>query len=346
MNNRSIKNKISLMILIMLFFTMLTSCVITPTPAKDVEVIKSVYQYNTALYANDDGSDGFFVKREVGEVIGCYLVGWNEETNKIDTSMIGAGHLIFDVEDEHLKQYEINDFELLSVYIDLYYYVYFSANDKIYEYVLEYNSFLPGDFSYVNFREVNPLMDGFNRVITTPYDSVMIGKDDESILDNVDNESLINIYGSHYLYLNEENHLIYTNSSKTKPVVYPIIEEETNIVHSIMNNNYAIVLTSNNKIYKFQYSDLSIDVIDVVNPEFMISNMNNNYFAIVDEGKIKIYNYMLELISEVIPTQPISEIVGICLEYKGSIKNKKLILSLSYLTDNVLYRTVDEIKLS
>ena len=45
---------------------------------------------------------------------------------------------MFDINDEHLQTNGIKDFEILNVYIDTYYYVYISSNDKVYEYVLDY----------------------------------------------------------------------------------------------------------------------------------------------------------------------------------------------------------------
>lgn len=343
---RFIRYKISLILLIGLVF-LLTSCVIISNPKPDIEVIKATNQYNTALFSNDAGNNGFYVKREVEGVIGCYRVGWDEETNKIDTTMIGAGELMFDVNNEHLKEYEITDFELLSVYINFYYYVYFSANNKTYEFILENNNSLFQDgFSYVNFREVNPLMDGFDRIITTTYDTVIIEKDEESILEGVDNLSLVNIHGMHYLYLNENKQLVYENISRNKAIKHIFIEEETEVVYSVMNNNYAIVLTSDNKVHKLQYSDLSIKSIDVVNPEYMVTTINNNFFAIVDDGKIKVYNYMLDLIEEITPVEPTSNIVGLCLSFEESLKNKRIVLTTAYLNNFVLYRTVDEIKLA
>ncbi len=350
MFNRFIKNKISLVILILFLLPVLTGCIVVSTPEADVEVIKAVNQYNTALFANDEGSNGFFVKKEEKGVIGCYCVTWDEKTGKIDTSTMSNGELVFDVEDEHLKENEITDFELLNVYIDTYYYVYISANDKIYEYVLDYTNdslfLMPLHFSYINFREVNPLIDGFNIVINARYNSIIIEKEEENILEEVKNEDLINVYGLNYLYLNENKHLVYQNISKNKPITHTFIEEEVEVIHSIMNNNYAIVLTNNNKIYKLNYSDLSIKEIEIVNPEYMVSTINNNYFAVVDDGKIKVYNYMLDLVSEVIPTEPTSNIVGLCLSFEGAAKYKKLVLTTAYLNNQVLHSTVDEIKLS
>lgn len=342
---RFIRYKISLILLIGLTF-LLSSCVIVSNPTPDIEVIKATNQYNTALFSNDDSNNGFYVKRKVDGVIGCYLVNWNEESNKIDTTMIGNGELMFDVNNEHLIDYEITDFELLSVYINFYYYVYFTANDKIYEFVLENNSGLfQGGFTYVNFREVNPVIDGFGRIITTSYDTVIIEKDEESILEGVDNKSLVNIHGMNYLYLNENQQLVYENISR-KAIKHIFIEEATEVVYSVINNNYAIVLTSDNKVHKLQYSDLSIKTIDVVNPEYMITTLYNNYFAIVDDGKIKIYNYLLDLISEITPVEPTSNIVGLSLSFEGALKNKKVVLTTAYLNNLILYRKVDEIKLA
>lgn len=347
MINRFIRKKISLIILMFFLSPLLTGCIVISTPAPDIEVIKASNQYNTALYANDQGSNGFFVKREVEGVVGCYLVCWNELNNKIDTSIFGAGNLMFSTEDEHLKNYDIVDFELLSVYVSIYYYVYFSANDKIYEYVLEDSSvFISDRFTYVNFREVNPLINGFNRIITTSYDTVIIDKEDENILEGINNESLVNVFGMNYLYLDENKNLIYENISKNKPIKHTFIEGETEVVYSILNNNYAIVLTSDHKISKLQYSDLSIQTIDVVNPEFIVTTLYNNYFAVVEEGVIRVYNYMLDLVGEVTPIEPTSNIVGLSLSFEGAAKYKKLVLTAAYLDGNVLYSTVDEIKLS
>lgn len=349
--NKVIKRtKILLPLIIFFLIISLSGCINVSTPVSDVEVIKATNQYNTAVFANDEGNNGFFVKRIVDGVIGCYNVSWNDETNKIDSSTLSGGELVFDVEDEHLKTHNITDFELLNVYIDTYYYVYISANEKIYEYVLDYTNdsvfLLPLHFSYINFREVNPLVDGFNKVVNARYNSIIIEKDSENILDEVANESLVNVYGMNYLYLDENGYLVYQNISKNNPVLYTFIEEEVKIVHSIMNSNYAFVLTETNKLYKLDFSSLTTKVVDVIKPEYMISTITNNYFVLVDDGKIKVYNYMLTLIDEVIPTQPTSEIVGLCLSFERTSKYKRLILTTAYLNGNVLYRVNDEIILS
>ena len=350
MINRFIRKKISLIILMFFFSTLLTSCIVISTPAPDIEVIKASNQYNTALYANDEGSNGFFVKRKKDGIIGCYLVSWNDETRKIDTSTMSHEEIVFDIEDEHLKEAEITDFELLNVYIDTYYYVYFMANEKIYEYVLDYTNdslfLMPLHFSYINFREVTPLVDGFNNVVNARYNSIIIEKEEENILEEISNESIINVFGMNYLYLNEDKHLVYQNISKNKPVTHIFIEKEINVIHSIMNNNYAIVLTDENKLYKLNYNDLTIKEVEVVSPEYIVSTINNNYFAVVDQGIIKVYNYMLDLVGEITPIEPTSNIVGLCLSFEGAAKYKKLVLTTAYLNGNVLYSTVDEIKLS
>lgn len=352
MKTKKVIKKTKILYLISMFLLMisLSGCISIMTPVPDIEVIKATNQYNTAVFANDEGNNGFFVKRIVDGVIGCYNVSWNDETNKIDSSTIGGGELVFDVEDEHLKLYNITDFELLNVYIDTYYYVYFLANEKIYEYVLDYTNdamfLFPLHFSYINFREVNCLVDGFNQVVNARYNSLIVEKDDENLLEEVSNESLINVYGLDYLYLDENGYLKYQNISKNNPIVHTFIEEEVKVVHSIINNNYANVLTENNKLYKLNFSELTLKEIDTVNVEYMVSTQNNNYFALVDEGIIKVYNYMLEMVVEITPTQPTSEIVGLCLSFDGSSKYKKLILTTAYLNDNVLYRVEEEIRLS
>lgn len=342
--------KLILTFLIVLLTLVLTGCVNIINPVEDIEVIKAVNQYNTAVFANDEGNNGFFVKRKVNGVIGCYCVSWNEETGKIDASTMSHGELVFDIKDEHLEENDIIDFELLNVYIDTYYYVYFKANDKIYEYVLDYTNdsvfLMPLHFSYINFREVNPLVDGFDIIVNARYNSIIIEKDSLNILDEVSNESLIYVYGMNYLYLDANGYLVYQNISKNNPILHTFIEEEVKVVHTIMNGNYAVVLTENNKLYKLDFKSLTTKVIDVVNPEYMVSTITNNYFVLVDDGKIKVYNYMLELISEVVPTQPTSEIVGLCLSFEGASKYKRLVLTTAYLNDLVLYSTKNEIKLA
>ena len=75
-------------------------------------------------------------------------------------------------------------------------------------------------------------------------------------------------------------------------------------------------------------------------------DINNNDFAVVDEGIVKVYNYMLDLVGEITPIEPTSNIVGMSLSFEGAAKYKKLVLTLAYLNGDVLYSTVDEIKLS
>lgn len=349
--NKVIKRtKIFLPLIMFLLMISLSGCINVATPIPDVEVIKAANQYNTAVFANDEGNNGFFVKRIVDGVIGCYNVSWNEETNKIDSSTISGGELVFDVEDEHLKLHNITDFELLNVYLDTYYYVYILANEKIYEYVLDYTNdsmfLVPLHFSYINFREVNCLVDGFNQVVNARYNSLIVESDDENLLENIPNTSLVNVYGMNYLYLDENGYLVYQNVSKNNPVTYTFIEEKVEVVHCVMNNNYANILTTNNKLYKLNFDELTLKEIETINVEYMVTTVANNYFALVDDGKIKVYNYLLELVSEITPTQPTSEIVGVCLSFEGASKYKRLILTTAYLNDNVLYRVTDEIKLS
>ena len=77
---RFIRYKKSLILLIGLTF-LLSSCVIGSNPTPDIEVIKATNQYNTALFSNDDSNNGFYVKRKVDGVVGCYLINWNEESS-------------------------------------------------------------------------------------------------------------------------------------------------------------------------------------------------------------------------------------------------------------------------
>lgn len=344
------KTKIFLPLIMFLLMIILSGCISITTPIPDVEVIKATNQYNTAVFANDEGNNGFFVKRIVNGVIGCYNVSWNEETNKIDSSTISGGELVFDVEDEHLKLHNITDFELLNVYLDTYYYIYISANGKIYEYVLNYTNnsmfLIPLHFSYINFREVDCLIDGFNQVINARYNSLIVEKDDENLLENIPNTSLVNIYGMNYLYLDENGYLVYQNVSKNNPITHLFIEEKVEVVYSVMNNNYANILTTGNKFYKLNFNELTFKEIETTNVEYIVATRANNYFALVDDGKIKVYNYLLELVEEITPTQPTSEMVGLCLSFDGASKYKKLVLTIAYLNDDVLYRVVEEIRLS
>ena len=184
-----------LLVITILFGLLLTSC---NENKPDVEVVKADNQYKTAVFANDEGDNGFFVKRNVNGVVGCYYVNWDDSTNKIDDSALSNGELVFDVNDEHLQTQGIKDFEILNVYIDTYYYVYISSNDKVYEYVLDYTNssifVLPLHFSYINFRAVDVLMDGFGQVVNARYNSLIIETTDENLLDDVENSRLVNVY--------------------------------------------------------------------------------------------------------------------------------------------------------
>ena len=69
-----------LLVITILFGLILTGC---SKEKPDVEVVKAINQYKTAVFANDEGNNGFFVKRNVNGVIGCYYVNWNDLTGII-----------------------------------------------------------------------------------------------------------------------------------------------------------------------------------------------------------------------------------------------------------------------
>ena len=342
-----IMKKIVLIITI-LSLILLTSCTNEVKP--DIEVIKSPYQYKTAVYANDEGDNGFFVKRTVSGVVGCYYVNWSDETNKIDDDAISNGQKVFDVNDEHLQTYNIEDFEILSVYIDTYYYVYLQSNNKIYEYVLDYTNsaifVIPLHFTYINFREVDCLVDGFGQVVNARYNSLIIEKGEENLFEDIENNKLVNVYGIQCLYLDEDNNLVYRNLSKTDELEDHIfIENVGDILYTSINNNYANIIT-NNKIYKLDFKTFNIKEINVNNTQYVEVTSTNNYIAVVTKDSILIYNYMLELIKEIPYDSSLPEIVGVCISFIGSTNPKKLLITLAHLNGNVLYRTVEEIKLS
>lgn len=336
-----------LVIITILFGLLLTGC---NKDLPDVEVIKSANQYKTAVYANDEGDNGFFVKRNVDGVIGCYYVNWNDETNKIDDSTLSNGELVFDINDEHLQTFGIKDFEILNVYIDTYYYVYLSSNDKVYEYVLDYtnSSFfvIPLHFSYINFREVDCLIDGFNQVVNARYNSLIVEKSEESLLEDVSNSQIVNLYGTRCLFLNEENNLVYRNISKhNKDEDHVFIENVEKIVYSSVNNNYANIFTKN-KIYKLDFTTFTTKEIMVDNIEYVSVTDANNYITVITKNDILVYNYRLELITKLSIDSETSEIVGVCTSFIGSSNPKKLVITLAHLEGNVLYRNIEEIKLS
>ncbi len=337
-------------LLLNIMLLLLTGCVINMTPVPDVEVEKANSQFHTAVYANDEGSNGFFVKRVVNGVASCYNVSWNDQTNKIDNTTLNNGQLVFDTNDEHLQMFGITDFELLGVHIDTYYYVYFQANDKIYEYVLNYTNssmlIFPMAFHYINFREVNIKLDGLNDIVPARYNSLIMELDDENLIDDIPNSNILGIYGLNYLYLDQNGYLVYQNISKTQPVQHVFIEDKLDIVHACLNSNYAYVLTKDNKVYHLNFEDLTMSNIESTPILYMTSTKAKNYFALVLEDKIVVYNYMLEPVTEIIPVQPTNQIVGIVLAFKGAASPKKLVLSLAYMNGNVLYQTVDEIKLT
>ena len=336
-----------LLVITILFGLLLTSC---NENKPDVEVVKADNQYKTAVFANDEGDNGFFVKRNVNGVVGCYYVNWDDSTNKIDDSALSNGELVFDVNDEHLQTQGIKDFEILNVYIDTYYYVYISSNDKVYEYVLDYTNssifVLPLHFSYINFRAVDVLMDGFGQVVNARYNSLIIEKTDENLLDDVENSRLVNVYGMRCLFLDDNNNLVYRNISKNnKEEDHIFIENVEEILYTSVNNNYANIITKN-KLYKLDFVTYTIKEINVSNVEYVVVTSANNYIAIVSKNNILIYNYRLELIEELSIDNDASEIVGLCVSFIGSSNPKKLVITMAHLEENVLYRTQEEIKLS
>lgn len=336
-----------LLVITILFGLLLTSC---NENKPDVEVVKADNQYKTAVFANDEGDNGFFVKRNVNGVVGCYYVNWDDSTNKIDDSALSNGELVFDVNDEHLQTQGIKDFEILNVYIDTYYYVYISSNDKVYEYVLDYTNssifVLPLHFSYINFRAVDVLMDGFGQVVNARYNSLIIEATDENLLDDVENSRLVNVYGMRCLFLDDNNNLVYRNISKNnKEEDHIFIENVEEILYTSVNNNYANIITKN-KLYKLDFVTYTIKEINVSNVEYVVVTSANNYIAIVSKNNILIYNYRLELIGDLSIDNDASEIVGLCVSFIGSSNPKKLVITMAHLEENVLYRTQEEIKLS
>lgn len=336
-----------LLVITILFGLLLTSC---NENKPDVEVVKADNQYKTAVFANDEGDNGFFVKRNVNGVVGCYYVNWDDSTNKIDDSALSNGELVFDVNDEHLQTQGIKDFKILNVYIDTYYYVYISSNDKVYEYVLDYTNssifVLPLHFSYINFRAVDVLMDGFGQVVNARYNSLIIEKTDENLLDDVENSRLVNVYGMRCLFLDDNNNLVYRNISKNnKEEDHIFIENVEEILYTSVNNNYANIITKN-KLYKLDFVTYTIKEINVSNVEYVVVTSANNYIAIVSKNNILIYNYRLELIGDLSTDNDASEIVGLCVSFIGSSNPKKLVITMAHLEENVLYRTQEEIKLS
>ena len=336
-----------LLVITILFGLLLTSC---NENKPDVEVVKADNQYKTAVFANDEGDNGFFVKRNVNGVVGCYYVNWDDSTNKIDDSALSNGELVFDVNDEHLQTQGIKDFEILNVYIDTYYYVYISSNDKVYEYVLDYTNssifVLPLHFSYINFRVVDVLMDGFGQVVNARYNSLIIEITDENLLDGVENSKLVNVYGMRCLFLDDNNNLVYRNISKNnKEEDHIFIENVEEILYTSVNNNYANIITKN-KLYKLDFVTYTIKEINVSYVEYVVVTSANNYIAIVSKNNILIYNYRLELIEELSIDNDASEIVGLCASFIGSSNPKKLVITMAHLEENVLYRTQEEIKLS
>lgn len=336
-----------LLVITILFGLLLTSC---NENKPDVEVVKADNQYKTAVFANDEGDNGFFVKRNVNGVVGCYYVNWDDSTNKIDDSALSNGELVFDVNDEHLQTQGIKDFEILNVYIDTYYYVYISSNDKVYEYVLDYTNssifVLPLHFSYINFRAVDVLMDGFGQVVNARYNSLIIEATDENLLDDVENSRLVNVYGMRCLFLDDNNNLVYRNISKNnKEEDHIFIENVEEILYTSVNNNYANIITKN-KLYKLDFVTYTIKEINVSNVEYVVVTSANNYIAIVSKNNILIYNYRLELIGNLSIDNDASEIVGLCVSFIGSSNPKKLVITMAHLEENVLYRTQEEIKLS
>ena len=336
-----------LLVITILFGLLLTSC---NENKPDVEVVKADNQYKTAVFANDEGDNGFFVKRNVNGVVGCYYVNWDDSTNKIDDSALSNGELVFDVNDEHLQTQGIKDFEILNVYIDTYYYVYISSNDKVYEYVLDYTNssifVLPLHFSYINFRAVDVLIDGFGQVVNARYNSLIIEATDENLLDDVENSRLVNVYGMRCLFLDDNNNLVYRNISKNnKEEDHIFIENVEEILYTSVNNNYANIITKN-KLYKLDFVTYTIKEINVSNVEYVVVTSANNYIAIVSKNNILIYNYRLELIGDLSIDNDASEIVGLCVSFIGSSNPKKLVITMAHLEENVLYRTQEEIKLS
>ena len=336
-----------LLVITILFGLLLTSC---NENKPDVEVVKADNQYKTAVFANDEGDNGFFVKRNVNGVVGCYYVNWDDSTNKIDDSALSNGELVFDVNDEHLQTQGIKDFEILNVYIDTYYYVYISSNDKVYEYVLDYTNssifVLPLHFSYINFRAVDVLIDGFGQVVNARYNSLIIEATDENLLDDVENSRLVNVYGMRCLFLDDNNNLVYRNISKNnKEEDHIFIDNVEEILYTSVNNNYANIITKN-KLYKLDFVTYTIKEINVSNVEYVVVTSANNYIAIVSKNNILIYNYRLELIGDLSIDNDASEIVGLCASFIGSSNPKKLVITMAHLEENVLYRTQEEIKLS
>lgn len=336
-----------LLVITILFGLFLTSC---SDEKPDVEVVKAINQYKTAVFANDEGDNGFFVKRNVNGVIGCYYVNWDDLTNKIDNSTISNGELVFNTNDEHLQTHGIKDFEILNVYIDTYYYVYISSNDKVYEYVLDYTNssifVLPLRFSYINFRAVDVLMDGFGQVVNARYNSLIIETTEEALLDDVENNKLINVYGIRCLFLDDNNNLVYRNIAKNnKEEDHVFIENVEDILYTSVNNNYANIITEN-KLYKLDFTTHTIKEIKISNVEYVAVTDANNYITIISNNNILIYNYRLELIKE-LPINPSdSDIVGLCVSFMGSSNPKKLVITTAHLDGNVLYRKIEEIKLS
>ena len=336
-----------LIVITILFGLLLTSC---NKNKPDVEVVKALNQYKTAVFANDEGDNGFFVKRNVNGVIGCYYVNWNDSTNKIDDSTLSDGELVFSVNDEHLQTHGIKDFEILNVYIDTYYYVYISSNDKVYEYVLDYTNssifVLPLHFTYINFRVVDVLIDGFGQVVNARYNSLIIEKTEENLLDDVENSKLINVYGMRCLFLDDNNNLVYRNISKNnKEEDHVFIENIEDILYTSVNNNYANIITKN-KLYKLDFSEHTIKEINISDVKYVSVTDASNYITIISDSNILIYNYRLELIGELPIDAEESEVVGLCVSFIGSSNPKKLVITMAHLEGNVLYRTQKEIKLS
>ena len=140
--------------------------------------------------------------------------------------------------------------------------MYLQSNNKIYEYVLDYTNsaifVIPLHFTYINFREVDCLVDGFGQVVNARYNSLIIEKGEDNLFENIENNQLVNVYGIQCLYLDEDNNLVYRNLSKTKELEDHIfIENVGDILYTSINNNYANIIT-NNKIYKLDFKTFNI----------------------------------------------------------------------------------------
>jgi hypothetical protein len=189
-------------------------------------------------------------------------------------------------------------------------------------------------------------MDGFGQVVNARYNSLIIETTEDDLLEDVENDKLINVYGIRCLFLDDENNLVYRNISKnSKEEDHVFIENVEEILYTSINNNYANIITKN-KLYKLDFVSHTIKEINVSNVKYVAVTNANNYITIIANNSISIYNYRLELIGEISSTDITSEIVGLCVSFIGSSNPKKLVITMAHLEGNVLYRTQKEIKLS